>query len=73
MDLGHNALTSVPEELGELTGLSDCLSLHDNQLSRLPDSLGNLTRLRYLNIGENSLTSLPLLTELERQGCIVLT
>ena len=48
LDLGHNHLTSVPVELGDLAELSGFLYLHDNKLSEIPDSLGNLTRLRYL-------------------------
>ncbi|WP_346159540.1 hypothetical protein [Streptomyces mordarskii] len=59
LDLGHNELTSLPDSLGDLVELTDCLYLHGNNLSRLPDTLGNLTRLRYLNVGENPLTALP--------------
>jgi Leucine-rich repeat (LRR) protein len=50
LDLGHNALASLPDELGDLTQLSDFLYLHDNELSVLPVSLSGLKRLRYLNI-----------------------
>jgi Leucine-rich repeat (LRR) protein len=49
----------VPDELGELSALTDFLYLHDNQLTELPQSLGRLTGLRYLNVGENNLTELP--------------
>ena len=38
LDLGHNALTSVPDEIGTLPALKDFLYLHDNQLSSLPSS-----------------------------------
>lgn len=58
LDLGHNLLTSVPAELGGLTGLSRFLYLHDNRLTELPESLGALDRLAYLNVGENRLTAL---------------
>ncbi|WP_317987136.1 hypothetical protein [Streptomyces kanamyceticus] len=40
LDLGHNALVAVPEELGKLSELTDFLYLHDNQLSVLPGALG---------------------------------
>lgn len=30
LDLGHNELTQLPETLGEITGLSGFLYLHDN-------------------------------------------
>src|SRR5262245_17620910 len=59
LDLGHNALTAVPREVGELPALTEYLYLHDNQLTELPSSLGQLTRLRYLNISENRLTRIP--------------
>ena len=47
LDLGHNRLTSVPDALGDLEGLSDFLYLHDNRLADLPPSLARLHRLRY--------------------------
>jgi Leucine-rich repeat (LRR) protein len=59
LDLGHNALTWVPDSLGDLSALSDFLYLHDNRLDTLPPSLGRLKRLRYLNIGENRFETLP--------------
>jgi Leucine-rich repeat (LRR) protein len=59
LDLGHNALSSLPDELGDLSGLSDFLYLHDNQLSLLPRSLSGLKRLRYLNISENRFEIFP--------------
>ncbi|MFJ3964801.1 transposase family protein [Streptomyces sp. NPDC090036] len=58
LDLGHNELASVPDELTELP-LTKYLYLHDNQLKELPRSLGRLTALRHLNLGGNHLTSLP--------------
>ncbi len=54
LDLGHNRLTSIPESLGDLDGLADFLYLHDNRLPTLPAALERLTKLRYLNIGENA-------------------
>jgi Leucine-rich repeat (LRR) protein len=36
LDLGHNQITQLPESLGELTGLTDFLYLHDNRLEALP-------------------------------------
>lgn len=59
LDLGHNELTGVPEEIGDLDGLTDFLYLHDNRLSSLPASFSRLTRLRYLNISENRFSELP--------------
>ncbi|MGB6942175.1 MAG: leucine-rich repeat domain-containing protein [Bryobacteraceae bacterium] len=59
LDLGHNRLTSVPDALATLDGLTDFLYLHDNQLTSLPQSLAALTKLRYLNISGNSFEALP--------------
>jgi Leucine Rich Repeat (LRR) protein len=59
LDLGHNALTCVPDSLGDLEGLSGFLYLHDNRLTSLPSSLARLKALRYLNISENAFENLP--------------
>jgi Leucine-rich repeat (LRR) protein len=59
LDLGHNALTVIPSELGNLENLHDFLYLHDNLLSELPSSLGKLKRLRYLNRSENKFAEFP--------------
>jgi Leucine-rich repeat (LRR) protein len=59
LDLGHNKLAQVPDDLADLDGLTDFLYLHDNQLRSLPPSLARLTRLRYLNISENAFDALP--------------
>jgi Leucine-rich repeat (LRR) protein len=59
LDLGHNALTSLPSTIGDLESLTDFLYLHDNELQELPVSIAKLTRLRYLNISDNPLGALP--------------
>lgn len=60
LDLGHNALTSVPD----LHAAFDFLYLHDNQLSSLPASIGNP---RYLNLSENRFEEFPnVLCDLDR-------
>lgn len=59
LDLGHNRITHMPDELGNLDSLIEFLYLHDNKLSALPSSLSKLTKLRYLNISENAFDMLP--------------
>jgi internalin A len=51
-------LTSLPESIGQLTGLQE-LYLFDNQLTSLPESIGQLTGLRVLYLYTNQLTALP--------------
>ena len=55
LDLGHNALTSLPD-LSALTRL-EILYLHDNALTSLPALPPSLT---YLNVSENPLPALAL-------------
>jgi Leucine-rich repeat (LRR) protein len=59
LDLGHNLLFELPEEIGNLAGLSDFLYLHDNRLRNLPSSMENLQKLRYLNISANQFSVFP--------------
>jgi Leucine-rich repeat (LRR) protein len=59
LDLGHNRLSKVPDEVGDLDGLSDFFYLHDNLLTSLPLSFGRLKKLRYLNISQNRLARAP--------------
>ena len=59
LDLGHNQLTYLPDEIGDLPNLTDFLYLHDNRLTSLPPSFASLTRLRYLNISENAFEAFP--------------
>ncbi len=43
LDFGHNRSTRLPDSLGNLEGLTDFHSLHDNQSSLLPPTLEKLT------------------------------
>ena len=48
LDLGHNELAELPNELGTLVKLRDFLYLHDNQLDSLPQSLEGVWRRLFL-------------------------
>jgi leucine-rich repeat protein SHOC2 len=56
--LSDNQLTSLPVEIGMLTGMRE-LRLYNNQLTSLPAEIGTLTGLKLLNLSDNQLTSLP--------------
>ena len=72
LELGHNQLTSVPAEIGQLTSL-ETLHLNDNQLASLPAEIGQLTSLRKLWLTDNWLTSVPAaIYELRAAGCEVI-
>jgi Leucine-rich repeat (LRR) protein len=56
--LDGNALTSLPESLGRLTGIAQ-LRVSHNLLTEVPESLGDLDSIRELSLRGNALTSLP--------------
>ena len=47
LHLNENQLTSLPEEIGLMTGLKE-LYLDDNQLTSLPEEIGLMTGLKTL-------------------------
>ena len=49
LDIAHNAITSIPDALGELPGLSDYLYLSDNQLTSFPEPVAKLASLSERN------------------------
>ena len=58
LGLDYNAITSVPTELGALTGLVN-LNLYGNAISSLPSEIGALTGLTFLGLAANAVTSVP--------------
>lgn len=62
LDISFNAISSLPENIGNLAKL-DTLIISNNQdrkiLPSLPDSFGNLKNLRYLDLHSMGITSLP--------------
>lgn len=58
LDLHHNQLEKLPDEIGLLKSLR-VLYLHHNKLKKLPDSIGDLSRLQSLDLSANALKELP--------------
>lgn len=58
LDLHHNQLEKLPNEIGLLKSLR-VLYVHHNKLKKLPDSIGDLFRLQSLDLRENALKELP--------------
>jgi len=56
--LANLRLTSLPEQIGNLTNLVS-LNLGSNNLASLPEQIGNLTNLKWLYLRSNNLASLP--------------
>nr|XP_033816189.1 E3 ubiquitin-protein ligase LRSAM1 isoform X2 [Geotrypetes seraphini] len=58
LDLHDNQMTSLPNDIGQLTSLQ-VLNIERNLLSSLPESIGNLIELQTLNMKGNKLKRLP--------------
>ena len=58
LDLTVNAITSLPTELWDLTGLKR-LDLGVNAITSVPIEIGALTGLTYLDLFDNQLTGVP--------------
>ncbi|MBP5092825.1 MAG: leucine-rich repeat domain-containing protein [Abditibacteriota bacterium] len=56
--LCRNNFTSLPDSIGNLTGLTELILEHIN-LTSLPEWIGKLTKLKVLNLRWNRLTFLP--------------
>jgi Leucine-rich repeat (LRR) protein len=73
LDLRENSVAELPPSLAGLPRLRQ-IDLRSNRLSRLPDWLTLMPSLEKLDLRWNEIDpSLPLLAELDRQGCVVLT
>ncbi|ANS67084.1 protein lap4 (protein scribble) (protein smell-impaired) [Streptomyces lincolnensis] len=72
LDLRENALAELPPPLARLPRLRH-LDVRGNRLTRLPEWLLDLPALEKLDLRWNPCArATPLLTELERRGCVVL-
>lgn len=58
LDLGHNALNSLPSTIGQLKNL-EFLDISFNNLEDLPEEIGMLTNLKTFLLFGNNLESLP--------------
>ena len=58
LNLSSNRITSLPTELGALTGMKE-LRLNSNAITSLPTEIGTLTGLTYLDLPSNAITSVP--------------
>ena len=58
LDVSFNAITDIPEELGDLYQLKE-LNLACNHIESLPSSLGKLIKLQQLRANGNNLTEIP--------------
>ncbi|TXD46674.1 leucine-rich repeat domain-containing protein [Polaribacter sp. IC073] len=62
LDMAHNAISSLPENFGNLSKL-ETLIIYNNQDSKvlpsLPDSFGNLTKMRYLKLSSMGINNIP--------------
>mmetsp|Transcript_12025 Transcript_12025/g.24412 ORF Transcript_12025/g.24412 Transcript_12025/m.24412 type:complete len:255 (+) Transcript_12025:152-916(+) len=58
LDVSFNAITDIPEELGDLYQLKE-LNLACNHIKSLPSSLGKLIKLQQLRANGNNLTEIP--------------
>ena len=58
LNLRYNDLTSLPTELGALTGLRN-LDLQNNAITSVPSEIAALTGMRYLDLRFNELIGVP--------------
>ncbi|KAI8489388.1 hypothetical protein Bbelb_328310 [Branchiostoma belcheri] len=58
LDLSKQGLTSIPEEVFDLTDLQS-LDVSNNELTSIPEAIGRLQKLERLGADGNKLTSLP--------------
>ncbi|XP_035665262.1 leucine-rich repeat and IQ domain-containing protein 4-like [Branchiostoma floridae] len=58
LDLSNQGMTSIPEEVFDITDL-EYLDVSNNKLTSIPEALGRLQKLFVLVAGGNKLTSIP--------------
>ena len=58
LNLSHNKLNEIPEQIGNLTLLKE-LNLSRNNLDRIDGAIGKCIRLRKIDVSYNQLLSIP--------------
>ena len=58
LNLGINNLVSLPDEIYQLTNLTE-LNLNNNKLESISEEIGKLTKLTLLGLSSNQLKKLP--------------
>ncbi|XP_078584102.1 uncharacterized protein LOC144866521 isoform X2 [Branchiostoma floridae x Branchiostoma japonicum] len=58
LNLSNQGLTSIPEEVFDITDL-ESINVSHNKLTSIPEAIGRLQKLSRLDAGGNKLTSLP--------------
>ncbi|XP_078663043.1 uncharacterized protein LOC144906547 [Branchiostoma floridae x Branchiostoma belcheri] len=58
LDLSNQSLTSIPEEVFDLTDL-EILIVSNNRLTVIPEAIGRLQKLQWLDVEHNMVTTLP--------------
>ncbi|XP_019637953.1 PREDICTED: phytosulfokine receptor 1-like [Branchiostoma belcheri] len=58
LDLSNQGLTSIPEEVFDLTDL-EILIVSNNRLTAIPEAIGRLQKLQWLDVEHNMVTTLP--------------
>ncbi|XP_048457834.1 leucine-rich repeat-containing protein 40 isoform X2 [Rhincodon typus] len=58
LNISHNKLKELPDELWNLTSLRS-LYLHHNELERIQEGIGKLIHLEELDVSSNQLTAIP--------------
>jgi Leucine-rich repeat (LRR) protein len=70
--LGHNSLSSLPPEIGQLL-LLQTLDVSNNCLNKVPEEIGDLPALCLLDLRANPKLSLPLSLQQNSESLQILT
>lgn len=66
IDLSHNEIPTIPDELDRLSESLHVFRISGNKLQNLPDSIATCTHLKNLDVSHNSLTMFPTISPLNQ-------